>query len=202
MALSNMRTDVAVRGANSSRSMAAVASNGLRTRRAKLIDPSKQAPNGGRGCSPQGLVAAMVSQYCKLLSRLMRSIKITPGSAKLYVARMIWSHRSRACITLYEAPSNVSSHGPSSRTAAMKASVTRTDKLNMRRRPGSCLAAMNASISGWSHRSPAIIAPRRCPADMIVRHMASHTSMKDSGPDASAPTPLTSAPLGRSVEKS
>ena len=37
---------------------------------------------------------------------------------------------------------------------------------------------------------------------MMVRHMASQTSMNDSGPEASAPTPLTGAPLGRSVEKS
>ena len=46
------------------------------------------------------------------------------------------------------------------------------------------------------------MAPRRLPADMIVRHIASQTSMKLSGPDASAPTPFTSAPLGRMVEKS
>ncbi len=32
---------------------------------------------------------------------------------------------------------------------------------------------------------------------MMVRHMASQTSMNDSGPDASAPTPFTGAPLGR-----
>jgi len=46
------------------------------------------------------------------------------------------------------------------------------------------------------------MAPRRAPADMMVRHMLSHTSMNDSGPDASAPTPRTGAPLGRSEEKS
>src|SRR5262249_2670308 len=32
---------------------------------------------------------------------------------------------------------------------------------------------------------------------MIVRHIASHTSMKESGPDASAPTPFTGARRGR-----
>ena len=37
---------------------------------------------------------------------------------------------------------------------------------------------------------------------MMVRHMASQTSMKHSGPEASAATPLTSDPLGRMVEKS
>src|SRR5262245_32870711 len=84
----------------------------------------------------------------------------------------------------------------------MKASVTRTERLNMRSRAGSRLAAMKASISGWSQRSVPIMAPRREPADMMVRHMESQTSMKLKGPEASAPTPRTGAPLGRSVEKS
>ena len=72
----------------------------------------------------------------------------------------------------------------------------------MRSRPGSRLASMKASISGWSQRMVAIMAPRRWPALMIVRHMESQTSMKESGPEASAPTPRTGAPRGRSVEKS
>ena len=84
----------------------------------------------------------------------------------------------------------------------MKASVTSTDRLNIRSRAASCLAAMKSSMSGWSQRIVAIMAPRREPADMIVRHMASQTSMKLSGPEASAATPFTSAPLGRMVEKS
>ena len=37
---------------------------------------------------------------------------------------------------------------------------------------------------------------------MMVRHIASQTSMKLSGPEASAATPFTSAPRGRMVEKS
>ena len=81
----------------------------------------------------------------------------------------------------------------------MKASVTSTDRLKLRSRAGSALASMKASMSGWSHRSVAIMAPRRAPADMMVRHMASHTSMKLTGPEASAPMLFTSAPLGRSV---
>src|SRR3546814_17305712 len=84
----------------------------------------------------------------------------------------------------------------------MKASLTSTDRLNIESRPGSCLAAMKASMSGWSQDSVAIMAPRREPADMMVRHMASHTSMKLSGPDASAPMPWTTAPLGLRVEES
>ena len=84
----------------------------------------------------------------------------------------------------------------------MKASVTSTDRLKLRSRAASALASMKASMSGWSQRSVAIMAPRRAPADMMVRHMASHTSMKLTGPEASAPMLFTSAPLGRSVEKS
>ena len=37
---------------------------------------------------------------------------------------------------------------------------------------------------------------------MMVRHIASQTSMNESGPEASAPTPFTGAPIGRRVEKS
>ncbi len=41
-----------------------------------------------------------------------------------------------------------------------------------------------------------------CPVDWIVAHIASHTSMNDTGPEAIAPVVRTCAPLGRSVEKS
>src|SRR5258707_532316 len=57
----------------------------------------------------------------------------------------------------------------------MKASVASTDRLNMRSRPASRLASMKASMSGWSQRRVAIMAPRRWPALMIVRHIASQT---------------------------
>ena len=84
----------------------------------------------------------------------------------------------------------------------MKASVTSTDRLKFLSRAASRLAPMKASMSGWSIRRQPIIAPRRWPADMMVLHMASQTSMKLSGPEASAPTPRTGAPQGRIVEKS
>ena len=115
---------------------------------------------------------------------------------------MILSQSARAWTVLKVTPLKCSSQDWSSRTACMKASVIRTERLNILSRPGSCLASMKASMSGWSQRSVAIMAPRRLPALMIVRHMASHTSMNESGPEASAPTPLTGAPLGLSVEKS
>ena len=84
----------------------------------------------------------------------------------------------------------------------MKASVTRTERLNILRREGSCLAVMKSSMSGCVQCSMPIMAPRRAPALMMVRHMESQTSMKLKGPDASAPTPWTGAPFGRRVEKS
>ena len=61
-----------------------------------------------------------------------------------------------------------------------------------------------ALMSGWSQRITAIIAPRREPADMTARHIASQMFMKESGPEGHprrAPL-ITGAPLGRSVEKS
>src|ERR1700737_1986565 len=73
---------------------------------------------------------------------------------------MILSHNSRAGSTFHTAPSKESSHGALSSTAFMNASVTSTDRLNMRSRPASFLAPMKSSMSGWSQRRVAIIAPR------------------------------------------
>ena len=115
---------------------------------------------------------------------------------------MMRSHRARAFSVRKTLPPNTRSQSASSLTAFMKASVTSTETLNMRSRLGSRLASTKSSMSGWSQRSVAIMAPRRQPALMMVRHIESQTSMKESGPEASAPTPFTGAPRGRSVEKS
>ena len=114
---------------------------------------------------------------------------------------MILSQSSRAGRLLYTVLSKERFQAVSSLTAVIKSSVTKTDKLNMRSRPGSCLASINPSISGWSQRITAIMAPRRDPALMIVRHIESQTSIKERGPEASAPTPFTGEPFGRRVEK-
>ena len=129
-------------------------------------------------------------------------MKMTPGSAASKVARISWSHSARADSVRVTSPANDSGHSASASTAAMKASLTSTDRLKLRSRWPDALAAMNASMSGWSQRSVAIMAPRRAPADMMVPHMASQTSMKLSGPEASAPMLRTGAPCGLSVEKS
>ena len=46
------------------------------------------------------------------------------------------------------------------------------------------------------------MAPRREPADIIVLHIESQTSMNETGPDASAAIPFTSEPFGLIVLKS
>ena len=58
------------------------AANGFRTLRVRLIEPRSQAPYGGNGISPQGLVAEIVSRYRRLFISLMRSMNSTPGSAQ------------------------------------------------------------------------------------------------------------------------
>ena len=62
MASSRKRTAVAVSASQARLSSRASAVNGLSTRRARLIEPSRHAPCGGSGCSPQGLVALISSQ--------------------------------------------------------------------------------------------------------------------------------------------
>ncbi len=94
--LSSARIETFVTARNLSQSKLAVSLNGSLTKRVRLIEPRQQQPYGGSGCSPHGLVAAIVSQYDRLLSPLTRSTKITPGSAWLYVDVMIWSNSSRA----------------------------------------------------------------------------------------------------------
>jgi|HubBroStandDraft_1064217.scaffolds.fasta_scaffold46890_2 hypothetical protein len=51
-------------------------------------------------------------------------------------------------------------------------------------------------------RSVAIIARRRAPVDWMVALTASHTSMKDTGPEATPTLPCARVPCGRKVEKS
>ena len=56
----------------------------------------------------------------------------------------------------------------------MKASVTSTERLNMRRRPGLALGLDEGfDVRMVAGAVVAIIAPRRWPALMMVRHMAS-----------------------------
>src|SRR5690554_5095319 len=95
----------------------------------RLKEPRRQAPYGGSGCSPQGVVAAMVSQYQRLFMRLIVSMNSTPGSAQSQVPRMICSQRERASTSRYTRPSKVSGKGSPVWTHSMNLSVTATETL-------------------------------------------------------------------------
>ena len=122
----------------------------------RLNDPSKQAPLGGNGCSPHGLVAAMVSQYQRLFFWFILSMNRMPGSAQSQVDLRISSQRARASTVLYTWPSKVRSKKSPVLTAAMKASVTPTLMLNPVNVVLLFLALMNSSMSGWSTRKTPI----------------------------------------------
>ena len=128
--------------------MLASLSKGDFTNLAKFIDPNRHAPYGGNGCSPQGLVADIFSQYDKLFRAFIRSINITPGSANSYVDRIILFQSSRAEIVLNILPLNTKSQALLLRTASINSSVIRTERLNIRRSTGSLLAPINSSMSG------------------------------------------------------
>ena len=99
-------------------------------------------------------------------------------------------------------PPNDSSQGASSSTACMKASVTSTDRLNMRSRPGSRLASMKASMSGWSqrqrrHHRAAAIAGAHDRAAHRVPHI--HEGQRPRGVGADALHRRAARPQGREI---
>ena len=79
--LSSIRVKTRTTSLNLSQSNRAWSENGSTTNFVKLIEPSKQAPYSGKGCSPQGLVARISSQNQLLLNSFTRSMRINPGSA-------------------------------------------------------------------------------------------------------------------------
>ena len=79
--LSSMRVNTRTTSLYSSQSNVAWSVKGLRTKVVRLTEPSRQAPYGGSGCSPQGLVARMFSHHQLLFISLTRSIRMKPGSA-------------------------------------------------------------------------------------------------------------------------
>src|ERR1035437_10995236 len=79
--LSRKRVATAVTERRPAKSRLGCVANGFCTKRGRLIDPRLQAPDGGSGVSPHGLVVDKCSQYQRLLARLMRSMNSRPGSA-------------------------------------------------------------------------------------------------------------------------
>ena len=79
--LSSMRVNTRTTSLYSSQSNVASLVKGLCTNLVRLTEPSRQAPYGGSGCWPQGLVARMFSHHQLLFISLTRSIRMKPGSA-------------------------------------------------------------------------------------------------------------------------
>src|SRR5689334_7864767 len=134
----------------------------------------------------------------------------TPGSAQRHAASAISRISSRAR-TGSPVARAVVRHSPSSSTARMKASVTRTELLAFwywievkpspsidmskpARASASALSSslalhqMNSRMSGWSTSSTTILAARRVlPPDLIVPAHESAPRMNETGPDAVPP---------------
>ena len=138
----------------------------------------------------------------------------TPGSAQRHAASAISRISSRAGIgspTGSPVARAISRHSPSSSTACMNSSVTRTElfafwywidlkpspSIDMSKPASRSAAAlssslalhqMNSRMSGWSTSSTTIFAARRVlPPDLIVPAHESAPRMKETGPEAVPP---------------
>ena len=165
MALSSKRVATAVVAPIPARSSLACAPNGSCTNWVRLIEPRLHAPCGGKGTSPQGLVALMDSSYQRLLLRAIRSMNSTPGSPVSHAVLCNCSHNNRAgtvrtttqgsgviecdqirsstnapCGATLPASGNTSIHSSFFSSACMNASLTSTDRLKCRKACGSRLA--------------------------------------------------------------
>src|ERR1700730_2024859 len=157
------------------------------------------------------LIRPLLGDVCQLLIVVSYC---TPGSAQRHAASEISriSSRARTGSPIGSPVARaVSRHSPSSSTARMNSSVTRTELLafwywiDMKpspsidmSKPASRRAAalssslalhqMNSRMSGWSTSSTTILAARRVlPPDLIVPAHESAPRMNDTGPDAVPP---------------
>ena len=162
----------------------------------------------------QGLDALIRPLFGHVCQRLIVVSYCTPGSAQRHAASAISRISSRA---LTGSPTGspvvraISRHSPSSSTARMNSSVTRTElfafwywidlkpspSIDMSKPASRSAAAlssslalhqMNSRMSGWSTSSTTIFAARRVlPPDLIVPAQESAPRMNDTGPEAVPP---------------
>src|SRR6476660_3614193 len=168
--------------------------------------------------SEHGLLALMRPVLDAVCQRLIVVSNCMPGSAHSQAASAILRNRSRARTVRRVSPVVTARSGqsPSSTTACMNSSVTRTELLAFwywvewlslpsrsmsnpasRRtralRSSTALHQMKSSTSGWSALRMTIFAARRVlPPDLMVPAEASAPRMKLTGPDA-VPPPLSSS---------
>ena len=95
---SRKRTARRTTRSSSAQSTAGASPSPVRASRATFIEPRLHASHGGSDCSPQGFVASIwVSSgvgFAEL--RLIRSMKIIPGSPVRHAAETMWSNTSGA----------------------------------------------------------------------------------------------------------
>src|ERR687891_172233 len=169
--------------------------------------------------SEQGLLPLMRPVLAAVCHRLMVVSNCMPGSAHSHAASQIWRNSSRALTVRTTLPVVTSRRlqSPSSTTACMNSSVTRTELLafwywiewlsrpsrSMSKpacsrtralRSSSALHQTNSWMSGWSMSRMTILAARRVlPPDLMVPADASAPRMKLTGPDAVPPPRSSSA---------
>src|SRR5665647_1755867 len=98
---------------------------------ARLMEPRLHDSYGSRGCSPHGFVDSIAPSFGVGLSRLIRSMKIIPGSPFFHEESTIRSNTSRAgrrAVTSRECGLTRLYSSPLS-TAFMNSSVSATEML-------------------------------------------------------------------------
>src|SRR5512143_1717974 len=129
---------------------------------ARLMEPRLHDSYGSRGCSPQGFVLSIAPIRGVGLSRLIRSMKIIPGSPFFQEESTIRSKTSRAgrrAVTSRECGLTRLYSSPLS-TAFMNSSVSATEMLKLLSRFVWLLQVMKSRMSGWSTRRIPMLAPR------------------------------------------
>src|ERR1700704_164169 len=180
----------------------------------RFSDARLQAESSTCMYSEQGFEALMRPEFGHVCHWLIVVSYCTPGSAQRHAASAISAISSRAGIgspTGWPLVRAIRFQSPSSSTARMNSSVTRTELLAFwywiekkpspsidMSKPASRRAAalssslalhqMNSRMSGWSTSSTTIFAARRVPPpDLIEPAHASAPRMNDTGPDAVPP---------------
>src|SRR6188472_3630072 len=184
----------------------------------RLIDARLHAESSRNMYSEHGLLALMRAVFGQVCHSLTVVSNCMPGSPQTHVPSAIPRIRSRALKVSIAEPSRTAFvvHSPSSSTARMKSSVTRTLLLEFWKNTdvyavpvnepsypasmsaqaffsSSTLQLMNSTISGWSAFRMTILAARRVlPPDLITPANASNPFMNETGPDA-VPPPASSS---------
>jgi len=169
----------------------------------RLMEPRLHDSYGSSGCSPQGFVLSIAPIRGVGLSRLIRSMKMIPGSPFRHDESTICSNtfRAESLATTSREWGFTRLYSSSLSTAFMKSSVRATEMLKLFSRFVWLLQVMKSRMSGWSTRRMPMFAPRRVPPCLIVSVAASKTVMKEIGPEEIPFVDRTTSARGRRREK-